>query len=247
MSIEMRHHVENVPHKPFCASGLLRERPAMDESYLQEREAFLFRAHDDIDHGLYEKAVMCARERLDRFPGDIDSWLVLAACHVRTGRPDEARDILETLDRIVPGWFQISECLGDVYRAKGMDDEALRYYRRSLVLDEGAAVRIAGKIAALESGTQDDSSRDEVPDLTAATLQTVTLADLYIGQRHLATAMDVLHNVLKQDPSNRDARERLRFVKALMSGNRDAYVLSELNRWLEKLPKLRTKSASENC
>ena len=189
---------------------------------------------------------MLAHERLNRFPGDIDSWLVVAACHVRMGRLDEARYILEKLDRMVPGWFQIAECLGDLYREKGMDDEALRHYRRSLVLDEGAAVRIAAKIAALEGGTQEDSSRDEGPDLSAATLQTVTLADLYIRQRHLATAMDVLHNVLKQDPSNRDARERLRFVKALMSGNKNAYALSELNRWLEKLPKLRKKTASEN-
>lgn len=217
----------------------------MDEKYLQEREEFLSLAYGEIEGRRYEAAAERAHDRLGRFPGDLDAWLVVAACYVRMGRREEARDVLEKLDRIVPGWFQIAECLGDVYREEGREDEALRYYRRSLALDEAAAVRIAGKIAGLEGEREDESAGEEMPGVSAATLQTVTLADLYIRQRHLASAMEVLHNVLKQDPSNGEARERLRFVRALMSGNRNAYVLNELNRWLEKLPKRRNRVPSE--
>jgi tetratricopeptide (TPR) repeat protein len=204
----------------------------MDPEYLKDREAFLYRAYTMLDKGAFEEAVALAEGRINRYPGDVDAWLLIAASSVSMGRLREAEKILRELNHILPGWPQVCECLGDVLRKMGMAGEAMDYYKSTLTLDPQMAERIAEKIAAIEAGREDDETEtDEV----SADFQTVTLADMYLRQGDEKKAISVLKKILERDPENREAQKRLKVSDFLRDDNPKTEVVSELDRWLQKL------------
>lgn len=204
----------------------------MDSEYLKDREAFLYRAYTILDKGAFEEAIILAEGRIDRYPGDVDAWLVIAASSVSMGRLSEAERILRELNHILPGWPQACECLGDVLRRMGMAGEAMDYYRRALTLAPPMAERIAEKIAAIEAGREDDETEtDEI----SADFQTVTLADMYLRQGHEKKAISVLKKILERDPENREVQKRLKASDFLHDDNPKTEVAGELDRWLQKL------------
>jgi tetratricopeptide (TPR) repeat protein len=205
----------------------------MDSEYLRDREEFLSRAYRNMEKGLLHEALALARERIARFPGDVDAWLLRAACFVMMGRLKEAETILRELNQIFPGWPQVRECLGDVLRKRGVKEEAMECYRSALDHDPHIRVRISEKIESVQAGKEEDDLSEQGG--LSWDFQTVTLADMYIKQGHTEMAVSVLKNILKRDPENGEAREKLKFVDALRRKDGDAEVMGGLNRWLQKL------------
>lgn len=212
----------------------------MDPSYLKERESFILRAASEIDKGRYGQAKNAAEERLDRYPGDVDAWLVLAACFVREQRYTEAQAILNELDRILPGWPHIYECLGDLYRNRKMAAEAQEFYRKALNPDRDLRERIAAKMAALVSGPEGNGASvdRERESLIASNFHTVTLAELYLSQGHIDKARDVVGKILEEDPAHPEAHRVMNRINAAKTP-RHASVIAQLDRWLMKLGQMR--------
>ncbi|MCX5850580.1 MAG: tetratricopeptide repeat protein [Deltaproteobacteria bacterium] len=211
---------------------------AMDARYLKEREEFLAASFRALDGGFCEDAIRHARKRIERYPGDVDAWLVIAAALTKSGKFSDAEEILSELERILPGWGQIYEFRGDLYARRGNEKEALRYYRRALAPDDVLGVRIAGKMEALERDVPPvpDGMKD-APGPVPPDFQTVTLADLYIKQGHLVQAKDILTGILARDPSHAPAKECLAEVKASLGEGGPVPVVNELQRWLGSLKK----------
>ncbi|MBN2284526.1 MAG: tetratricopeptide repeat protein [Deltaproteobacteria bacterium] len=209
----------------------------MDQQYLKEREEFLSTSYDRIERGEYETAVAGAKKRITRLPGDLDAWLVIAACWVRMNKFAEAAMILKKLERIVPGWFHVSECLGDLYRRQGMAEEALFHYRQALAPDQSVSWRLRNKMRLLG-----DTSAAEVPDdaqRRTSSFQTVTIAELYMRQGHFETARNILRTIIEKNREDREARERLKYVEAVLSGKKEAVLIRELTGWLAALQKMK--------
>jgi tetratricopeptide (TPR) repeat protein len=205
----------------------------MDSEYLKDREAFLYHAYTMLDRGAFGEATKLAEERISRYPGDVDAWLLIAASSVSTGRLSEAERILRELNHILPGWPHICECLGDVLRRMGMTREAMEYYKSARTLAPPMAERIAEKIAAIEAGREDDEP--ETDDEISVDFQTVTLADMYLKQGDEKKAISVLRKILERDPENREAQKRLQGAELFRDENPKTEVVSELDRWLQKL------------
>ncbi len=208
----------------------------MDDLFLKEREAFLSKAASDIEIGEYRHARECAEERLSRFPGDVDAWIVCAACAVREGRFAEAHTILQDLDSILPGWPQIQECLGDMFTQRGMKAEAQECYYKALHPDETLRKRIALKAAEGGDTAEEKGEGGPVCGKSGVTrdFHTIALADLYLDQGDIERAHDVVEKILKDDPANREADRRMKRIDALrMSGN--AAVIRKLAQWLTRL------------
>jgi tetratricopeptide (TPR) repeat protein len=204
----------------------------MDAEYLKDRETFLYHAYTMLDKGAFGEATKLAEERIRRYPGDVDAWLLIAASSVSMGRLAEAERILRELNHILPGWPQICECLGDVLRRMGMTREAMEYYKSARTLAPPMAERIAEKIAAIEAGREDDESEtDEISE----DFQTVTLADMYRRQGDEKKAISVLRKILERDPENIEAQKRLQGSDFLRDENPKTEVVGELDRWLQKL------------
>jgi tetratricopeptide (TPR) repeat protein len=210
----------------------------MDESYLEERERFLEETETLIDAGQVERARETAERRLAHYPGDVDAWLAMAACAVRASRFDEALSIVRDLDRILPGWPRIAECIGDVHRARGKSPEALASYRAAVTPDSQLRDRIAAKIA--------ETSRSVVPGEETAAGGTssisshrhmLALVDAYRKAGFPDKALDILKHLLRDDPANGEIARKIGEIESAATGH-DA-VVEELSRWLERLEKRR--------
>jgi len=211
----------------------------MDAEYLKDREAFLYHAYTMLDKGAFGEATKLAEDRIRRYPGDVDAWLLVAASAVSMGRLKEAERILRELNHILPGWPQICECLGDVLRRMGMTQEAMEYYKSARSLAPSMAERLAEKIAANEAGREDDEPEaDDIP----ADFQTVTLADMYRKQGDEKKAISLLRKILERDPENREAQKRLKVSDSLHDDNPTTEVVGELDRWLQKLKRGKRKN-----
>ena len=209
-----------------------------------ERENFVSEAERYLEKGLYEKAITLARERQDRFPEDVDAWLVIASCCAHMGKLTKTSEILRELEKVIQGWSRIYERLGDIYQERGFVEEAIRIYRKvpGLASDPEKKKEISEKIDSLEMGdTPDDLIQsDEGGNIgqISSDFHTITLAGLYINQGHLTMARNVLKKLIKKDPRNVRVIEQLEHVEALIGKggkNKRTIIIEELNKWLKSL------------
>lgn len=233
----------NIPaaHVSISLFGLFNMTHSIN---LKERQDFLSVEEGYLREGLYDKAIKLAKERLSRFPGDVDAWLVIASCRVNMGKLTAASEILKELEEVIRGWSLIYQCLGDIYHKKGLASEATQSYRKALNLnpDSQKKEQISGKISSAEKDSQSDelTADDEVSDIEqiSSDFHTITLAELYIKQGHLTIARNVLKKIIKRDPQNTKVLKRLEYVETLMGKgkvNKQALIVEELNRWLNNL------------
>jgi tetratricopeptide (TPR) repeat protein len=227
----------------------------MDDRDRREREAFREATEALIGRGDERDALALAEVRLRRVPGDPDARIAICRVRIRQGRLAEARETLagmeETLVRLSP----VYACLGDMHRREGCREEAESCYRKFLLLnpesplageladwlEENAAARDESAAAeAMDDAAETTEDAGEVP----ADFQTLTLAELYIRQGHLAMAEEVLEAVLKRYPGQEKAAERLDEVREILHPElrvqRSAPVIGELNRWLVNIGRLRS-------
>jgi tetratricopeptide (TPR) repeat protein len=221
----------------------------------QEERAFFLSSLDNyLARGLDQMALSQTIERLNRFP--FDAELKMAYCNIlmKTGREDEASELIGELENTLLNLSRIYAHLGDIHREKGMHREAVKFYRKFLALNPGSdmADNIHEKVNTLLAGlkinheeVEEDEGQDTEP--IAPHFRTLTMADLYIRQGHLDTAADILKEILKNDPDNELAAERLReMTRGLNNGlvddrsRRAARIISELEKWMKKLGRAKT-------
>ena len=208
----------------------------MDETYLEDRRLFLSDAVADMDKGRFDAAIASSDARLKLLPGDMDAHLVRASCLARMGNPAEAEEILKQWDAVVREQSQAYEILGDAYHRAGMDEEAIRSYRRFMELNAGsdAAGRVSGKTVSLQDA--DIKEGEAFEPATSDDFHTVTLARMYVKQGHFRKAGDVIDKTLEKDPENSEAREYAGHVQWLIEKGWKP-VVDELDRWLSELQK----------
>ena len=191
----------------------------MDDGDRREREAFLeaveaLSGRDDGD------VLALAEVRLRRLPGDPDARIAICRVRTRQGRLAEAREMLAGLEETLASLSPVYACLGDIHRREGRREEAESCYRKFLLLnpesplagdleawlEEGVTGR-DGTVAAETAEDAGETAEDagEVP----ADFQTLTLAELYLRQGHLAMAEEVLEAVLKREIGRASCRERV--------------------------------------
>jgi tetratricopeptide (TPR) repeat protein len=209
-----------------------------------ERKNFISEAERYLEKGLYEKAITLAKERQDRFPGDVDAWLILASCWAYMGKLTKTSEILRELEEVIQGWSLIYKRLGDIYQERGLLEEAIQSYRKFLCLnsDPEKKKEVSEKIDSLGTGSNPDdlfqSDEGGNIDQISSDFQTITLAELYINQGHLTMARNVLKKVIKRDPLNVRVIEQLEYVESLIgkgTRNKRTIIIEKLNKWLVRL------------
>ena len=223
----------------------------MDKGELSERKKFLAELEEYFNQVDYRAAMDLAQSRLSRLPGDLDARIAICRVWIQRGRLDEAQEMLNEMEEILPSLAQVYACMGDIYLKKGMPDSADVFYRKSTLLNPGAPLpgEASGRVQEIEeqreasAAEEDEEEAGEVP----SDLQTVTMAELYIGQGHLAMAEEVLEAILAKDPGQEKAAERLADVRERLRREAEpqgpAAVVAELSRWLDNIDRLRAHAA----
>lgn len=89
------------------------------------------------------------------------------------------------------------------------------------------APSIAASSGAIPTGNLDDEERTPVPDAAPASIQTVTMADLFVQQGHAAKAVPIYEGLLAEDPANASLREKLIAARRAASPAPDAGIVPE--------------------
>ena len=198
----------------------------MDRAYLDEREVFLKEIASLIDRGDYDQARKSALRRCKRYPGDVDAWLVRAACAVNGEQYEEALEILKSLEQVLPGWPCIAEYMGDICRNSGNSQEALAAYRAALEPDGSLRERVMVKAADLAGGGDGEG--------ISPYHHTLALVEAWRREGSRNRAIEIVKSLLEDDPANLKIAGLL---KELETERSDAlrFVEEELSRWLVRL------------
>lgn len=84
--------------------------------------------------GDYEGAIPNLQKGLAQDPGSSEAAFNLALAWLRTGKPERAVPVLESLRRTDPGG-EVEDLLGDAYEKQGRPVDAVRAYQRAAQLD----------------------------------------------------------------------------------------------------------------
>ncbi|MBE9546454.1 MAG: tetratricopeptide repeat protein, partial [Proteobacteria bacterium] len=189
----------------------------MDLRNLEGREEFLSRAEAYLEQGLCDEATALARERLERFPGDVDARVIIGSSLARAGKMEEALEILKGVEDDILNWSRAFEYLGDIYRDKGLTEKATEDYQKFISLNVASPVAedVSAKLDSLITDTVPDEEGG-IEDVSPA-FHTITLAELYMKQGHSEMAREVLNEILKADAGNIKAVEMLKDIDAILS------------------------------
>jgi len=228
----------------------------MDENIIKEREDFLSTAEALIEKNQYEEALFIAESWIKRYPIDADANIIRCHALLKTGNIEKVNDILEDLENAVIQLARIYNRVGDLCLNAGLTQEAKKFYQKFITFspDSPAAKEITEKINTLvftpdKTATQDNGDTYNNIDDVASDFHTITLAELYITQGHLDMAYDILSAIVKREPENEIAANKLRDVEAMQHDSiikesslylqQNEEVVKELTRWLKNIDRLK--------
>lgn len=227
----------------------------MDQIAFQDRKNFLQKAEAYLERGLLQTALDMAKARLADYPGDIDARAVICQVWIKMDMPEKAEEVLSEVIDYIQGIAHVCLSMAEVKTRKGYDRQAIDHYRKFIALstDEIAKREASGEVERLlaicaeTKGAACEESYDTIREI-ASDFHTMTMADLYLKQGHTELATDVLSEILKRDPDNAEAAERLRAIKAgeperTMGATLPAgydQVIAELSSWLAKISRVRS-------
>ncbi len=232
----------------------------MDDITNKEREEFLSIAEAYINKNLYEEASHIAESWLKRYPIDADASIIRCHALLRMGNLEKVGELLDDLEAKVLELSRIYHRVGDLCLDAGLTKEAMKFYRKFISLNPAvlSAKEVYKKVNAL-AATMDDASAEidadayNNADRVAPDFYTTTLAELYIRQGHLDMALDVLGEILKREPENRMAADRLNDVMAMKHDGirektsllmeQNEVVIRELTKWLENIYRSRSHAS----
>jgi tetratricopeptide (TPR) repeat protein len=219
----------------------------MHDNDLQGKAAFLLTAQAYLDQGFYKKALELAESWLKQCPMDADANIVYCHALMKTGKLDRVKEVLQGVENTILQLSQVYAFMGDICLEGGLAGEAVRFYRKFISINpESADAKSLSKklreLAPAPDGSKDgmDIEQEELIDHVASDFYTVTLAELYIRQGYHQMAADVLNEILKKEPENRAAMEKLENVNMFLNEKkRKEEVVRELNRWLNNIDRIR--------
>ncbi len=212
-----------------------------------ERRDFVNQLESFLRQKLLSEALKMAEERLARFPDDIDAKTFINLVLIATGRIEESRDLLHSMEKDIQRLSFFYLRAADAYREKRLNPDAVACYQKFLALDPHSenSAEVAAQIALLqkELAPNHEVGQSDSSDMPKPEFYTLTLADLYIRQGHTKTAADILAEIIKREPANVQARVKLDYLKAaaaLKSSPGDAapsadILIKTLSCWLENI------------
>lgn len=195
---------------PIIASAIRRyeERLAKDPTSL----AFAPLADAYRKAGRIKEAIALCREGLNRHPDYPAARVILAKACAADGNEEEALAELNRVVALTPDDVQCHRLLADLYRKAGDLSRAGVHLERVVALDPGDK----------EAKTTIDLLKGKAPPgesqgvrrllLDDDTFATVTFGGLCLQQGLLDEAAAIFVRVLRREPANRAARERLEEV-----------------------------------
>ncbi|MEN6620771.1 MAG: hypothetical protein ABFD50_04355 [Smithella sp.] len=173
-----------------------------------------------IEQENLSEALTLAKDRLLKRPFDIDARAFINLINIKINNIEESHIFLHELEKKIIRLSLIYLQAADAYHEKGLNRDAVLCYQKFLSLNPCAeeSKEIFQKIALLQGNenmndesVEEDAECDPGPDF-----YTITLADLYIKQGHMKMASDILTEIIKREPDNIQAREKLDLVKTVL-------------------------------
>jgi tetratricopeptide (TPR) repeat protein len=228
-----------------------------NNTFEKDCENFLDEAEKLLEQNKLQDALNLAQERLRSMPADADAYVVAASALIGMGRIDKARDVLRDLGNMISELSFVYDRIGDVYQKNGFHQDAAFCYEKFISLHPSAedARMVIEKMTLLD---QEDHPVNEVDvideNIPEPELFTVTLAELYIRQRHLQVARKILEEIVKREPQNIQAAAKLDALresfaspstadeKFANSGN----LIKILSSWLKNIDRLKIHAAEKS-
>jgi tetratricopeptide (TPR) repeat protein len=220
----------------------------MEDSDSATRKSFLIQMEPYFERNEAQAALELARNRLEQNPEDLYARIVICRAWFVQGRIGEAKEMLAEIEEILFGVARLYECIGDLYKKKGLEKEANTFYQKSGALAPKSSLADMGKMpdtfeesAGLEAYDHQAEERDN--EGIPSGFETVTIAELYMQQGHYQMAEEMLVKMITRDATNdrvagllKDVRDRLsRGQSHLMNGE----IIKELSKWLDNMGSLR--------
>lgn len=194
---------------------------SLKERYERSSDSRLFAPLADAyrKHGDTAKAIELLEQGIEKYPRYASARVILGKCYYDTGATERARAEFARVLEIDPENMVALKYLGDISLAEDRRRDAADFYRRLLAADptneEAArALREAEQSAVVKEIDLADAgaTRDERP----RELATMTLAGIYASQGYYNKALGIYRDVLEREPSNREAREMVEKLRAML-------------------------------
>jgi len=156
--------------------------------------------------GRTREAVALCREGLRRHPTYATARLILAKSLLAEGDLDAALAELEALLRTAPRDVQCHRLAAEAQRKRGAVEAAARHLERVVALDPGDRDARA-LLPLLRAEVPDGSGLGRV--LADDTFATLAFGSLCLEQGLVEESITVFTRILRNDPGNSEARERL--------------------------------------
>lgn len=191
---------------PVAASAIRR----YEERLAKEPTSLAFATLADLYRkaGRAREAIALCREGLGRYPQYVTARLILAKAYLTEGDEESALAELGQVVTQSPDDVQAHRLLADLHRRRGALDLAVRHLDRVVALDQ--ADREAARLRdLLRRGGMPEEGSGLRKILEDDTFATVSFGTMCLEQGLLEEAAAVFLRILRRDPGNLPARERL--------------------------------------
>ncbi len=203
---------------PYNQHGMPVDDPALTDAIRRQEErlqrdpgslAFAQLADLYRKAGRTHDAVTLCREGLVRYPHYTTARLILAKALASDGNLDQALGEIRTILDVAPRDVQAHRLAAELHRRLGRLDEAVSHLETAVRLDPGdresRSLLALLRAAAPSAGPATGLARV----LTDDTFVTVPFGTLCLEQGMIEEAAQIFTRILRKDPDNRLARERL--------------------------------------
>jgi Flp pilus assembly protein TadD len=156
------------------------------------------------------EAVSVCREGLGRYPHYTTARLILAKALLAEGQLDAALAELATILEVSPKDVQCHRLAADIHRRAGRIDAAVTHLETAVRLDPGD--RESRSLLGLLRSTAAAPTEGVARVLRDDTFVTVSFGTLCLEQGLVEEAAQVFTRILRKDPNNAEARDRLEQV-----------------------------------
>ncbi len=158
------------------------------------------------------EAISVCREGLRRYPHYTTARLILAKALLAEGQMDAALAELATILEVSPKDVQCHRLAADIHRRAGRIDAAVTHLETAVRLDPGdrESRGLLGLLRSTATPPTEGAGVGRV--LRDDTFVTVSFGTLCLEQGLVEEAAQVFTRILRKDPNNADARERLEQV-----------------------------------
>jgi tetratricopeptide (TPR) repeat protein len=205
-----------------------------------------------------DEAIEICKKGLEKTPDLLPGRLLLGRCLLEKEMYAEAKTELEKVAAVIEECLPVYRLLSKIYVHEKRDvDKALEAVRRALYFTSQEVAKkkitplemqltppipekVLPSIAAeSETGKRQESADESKGETDRSSIQTDTLAEIYIKQGKLAKALSIYEKILMQDPENGVAREKQEALQGAMKRKREAEIraktIAKLEDWLAKV------------